>query len=179
MTIAQLFSIAKPITFLIAASFAACIAADAGNAAEKAAVFGFELEHGSLVPGAPDSHEAEERRAAMISERLRDHLAGAGFQVVDTGPVAEKAAGANLQACGNCADDFAREIGARYVFTGAVYKVSELVLSMRVIVRDAIVAKPVTSAVVDLRGNTDESWRRGIDYLYLNVLASRLEMLTK
>ena len=91
----------------------------------------------------------------------------------------QKAAAANLQFCGNCADGFAQELGARYAFTGVVFKVSELVLSMNVVVRDAQTSKPVTSAVVDLRGNTDESWRRGIDYLYKNVLSSRLEGLIK
>lgn len=179
MTLTQLFSIAKPVTFLFTASFAACMAANAGQAAEKAAVFEFELEHGSLVPGAPDTHKIDELRARVISGRLRDHLAESGFEVVDIGPVAKKAAGANLQACGNCADDFAREIGAHYALTGVVYKVSELVLSMKVVVRDALEAKPVAVANVDFRGNTDEAWRRGIDYLYRNVLASRLEMLNK
>ncbi len=80
--------------------------------------------------------------------------------------MAEKAAAANLQSCGDCADDFARELGADYAVTGVVYKVSELVLSMNVRVRDAASSTPLTSAVVDMRGNTDRIWRRAIDYLY-------------
>lgn len=178
MTLTQLFSIAKPITFLIVASFGASAAATA-YAAEKAAVFEFELTHGDLVPGAPNSSKIDRMRAGMVTDRLRDHLAESGFEVVDVAPVASKAAAFNLHSCGNCADDFAREVGARYVFTGTVYKVSELILSIKVVVRDAETAQPVTSAAVDLRGNTDESWRRGIDYLYGNVLSTRLEALNK
>ncbi|ESZ28021.1 hypothetical protein X734_10525 [Mesorhizobium sp. L2C084A000] len=34
-------------------------------------------------------------------------------------------------------------------------------------------------ASVDSRGNTDETWRRGIDRLYKNVLSSKLEKLFK
>ena len=94
------------------------------------------------------------------------------FDVVDIAPSPRRLRAANLQACGNCADKFARELGADYAFTGFVYKVSELVLSMSVFVHDAAMSKPVTSATVDLRGNTDESWRRGVDYLYRNVLSA-------
>jgi hypothetical protein len=34
-------------------------------------------------------------------------------------------------------------------------------------------------ASVDLHGNTGETWRRGIDCLYKNVLSSKLEKLFK
>ena len=142
-------------------------------------MFRFELRQGDLVPGAPTKREAEEQRLGMITQRLRDHLAKSGFDPVDTAPLAEKAAAANLQACGDCADDFARELGAGYAFTGVVYKVSELILSMSVMVHDAQTSQPMTSATVDLRGNTDKSWRRAIDYLYRNVLSARLEILKK
>ena len=72
MTITQLFPIATPVTFLLVASFGACGAANDGQAAEKAAVFEFELQHGSLVPGVPDRREAEEARLRMVGERLRE-----------------------------------------------------------------------------------------------------------
>lgn len=175
MTLAQLFRIAKPGAFL----FTAGLSAGAVQAADRVAVFEFELQHGDLVPGAPSNMEAQDRRRAMITARLRDHLAKSGFDVVDTQPLAAKAAAANLQACGNCADDFARELGAEYAFTGVVYKVSELILSMSVFVHEAATSRPVAGATVDLRGNTDESWRRAIDYLYRNVLAARLERLSR
>ena len=179
MNLKQLSSIATPITFLLAASLIATAVASPAHAAGKVAVFEFELEHGDLVPGVPSKKEAEDKRRATVSERLRDHLAKSGFEVVDAEPFAEKAAAANLQACGDCADDFARELGADYAFTGVVYKVSELVLSMSVLVHDARTSQPVAVATVDMRGNTDESWRRAIDYLYRNVLSARLEKLNK
>ena len=179
MNLTQRFSIATPITFLLTASLVAAVVASPAHGAGKVAVFEFELEHGDLVPGVPSKKEAEDKRRETVSERLRDHLAKSGFEVVDTRPFAEKAAAANLQACGDCADDFARELGADYAFTGVVYKVSELVLSMSVLVHDAATSQPVAVATVDMRGNTDESWRRAIDYLYRNVLSARLEKLNK
>jgi hypothetical protein len=163
-------------TFLFLACLGATLAP--ALAVETAAVFEFQLQHGDLGPGAPQKAEAEAARLKMVSERLRGLLAGR-FEVKDIAPVAARAAAANLQACGDCADGFAQEIGADYAVTGVVYKVSELVLSINVYVHDAAASKPLTGATVDLRGNTDESWRRGIDYLYKNMLAARLEKLTK
>jgi Protein of unknown function (DUF2380) len=178
MRLTQLFSFANPLTILFASALAWPFAGWPATAAEKAAVFDFELMHGSLVPGAPNPREAEEKRLKLIGDRLRDHLAKSGrFTIVDIAPVAAKAAAANLQACGDCADTFAHELGANYAFTGFVHKVSELILSMNVYVHETATSASVASASVDMRGNTDESWRRGIDYLYENVLSPRLEKM--
>ena len=157
-----------------------CLLVGQGHAAEKAAVFEFELIRSNVIPGVPENEEAEQLRLRMIGKRLRGHLGKSGrFELIDIAPVAKKAAATNLQSCGNCADGFAREIGARYAFTGTVQKVSELILNINVYVHEAATSKRVTVASVDLRGNTDESWRRGIDYLYKNMLSVRLDKLIK
>ena len=179
MTLAKPHTIATPISSLFAAAFVIAAFTGAAAAAQKVAVFPFELDQGDVVPGTPDKHEAEQKRLAATTQSLRDLLAKSGFEMIDTAPVAEKAAAANLQSCGDCADGFANELGADYAVTGVVYKVSELVLSMNVRVHDAASSTPLTSAVVDMRGNTDESWRRAISYLYRNVLSARLEKLKK
>ena len=179
MNLTQLSSIATPKALLLAATLLAGTVSPPACAAGKVAVFEFELQQGSIVPGVPSKKEAEDKRRAMVTERLRELLTKSGFEVVDSKAFAEKVASANLQSCGNCADDFARELGADYAFTGFVYKVSELVLSMSVRVHEAATSQPVTSATVDLRGNTDESWQRAIDFLYRRVLSARLEQLNK
>ena len=179
MSLTRLGEIATPLRGVLAASFCVAALATPSYASQKAAIFDFELQHGDPVPGTPERREAEARRLKMTSERLRELFAGSGYAVIDVGPVAAKAAAANLQACGDCADGLAAELGADYAVTGVVYKVSELILSMNVRVHDAASSKPLTSAVVDMRGNTDESWRRAVDYLYKNVLSPRLEKLQK
>jgi Protein of unknown function (DUF2380) len=149
-------------------------------AGEKIAVFEFEIIRSNVIAGVREHRNAEQKRLAMIAGRLRQQLAASGqFDLVDIAPAAGKAAAANLQSCGNCADDFARELGASYAVTGTVQKVSELILNINVYVHDAAASKFVTGATVDLRGNTDESWRRGIDYLYKNVLSPRLLKLKR
>ena len=49
-------------------------------------------------------------------------------------------------------------------------KVSNLILDINVTVRDAATRELLFAASVDIRGNTDESWRRGIRYLIENRL---------
>jgi hypothetical protein len=149
-------------------------------ARDKVAVFEFEIIRSNVIAGVPENREAEQKRLTMIGARLRQRLAASGqFILVDIAPAAARAAAANLQSCGGCADDFAKELGAAYAVTGTVQKVSELILNINVYVHDAAAGKLVTGATVDLRGNTDESWRRGIDYLYKNVLSPRLLKLKK
>ena len=161
---------------------AICLLAFASPCAggEKIAVFEFEIIRSNVIAGVPENRKAEALRLAMISARLRGQLSASGqLELVDIAPVAGKAAAANLRSCGGCADDFARELGAAYAFTGTVQKVSELILNINVYVHDAATSQPLAVATVDLRGNTDESWRRGIDYLYKNILAPRLLKLKR
>ena len=51
-----------------------------------------------------------------------------------------------------------------------VQKVSNLILNMKVYIRDAHTGQLVTSMSVDLRGNTDETWFRAASYLLRNRL---------
>jgi hypothetical protein len=67
----------------------------------------------------------------------------------------------------------AAELSADWAVTSTIQKVSNLTLNMDIYVRDVESGElvQVTSAVI--RGNTDESWRRGLDWLIRNRL--RLE----
>ena len=145
---------------------------------EKTAVFDFEIIRSNVIAGVREDRAAEVGRLAMIGARLREQLAADGrFDLVDIAPAAARAAASNLQSCGGCAGDFAKELGAGIAVTGTVQKVSELILNINVYMRDAETHQPLAVVSVDIRGNTDESWRRGIDYLYKNVLTPRLAKL--
>ena len=172
--------LSNPAKSIVSAVVCLLVFASAALAGDKAAVFDFEIIRSNVIAGVPEDREAEAKRLAMIGARLREKLSASGqFELVDIAPVADKAAASNLRSCGGCADDFARELGAAYAFTGTVQKVSELILNINVYVHDAATSQPLAAASVDLRGNTDESWRRGIDYLYKNVLAPRLLKLKR
>ena len=132
----------------------------------RAAVFNFELVDSSLEGAMTGPKQAEVDRLAMLSERLRAGLAeNARYEVLDIARVAERAGAQNLQACGGCDAKLAAELGADLAVTGTVQKVSNLILNINIYVRDAGTGALVQAASADIRGNTDESWRRGLDWL--------------
>jgi len=143
----------------------------AGAQERSAAVFDFALVDTSRADPlkAPD---AEHRlRMTQASERLRARLTESGrYRVVDIAPVTREAHASNLQACGACDVTFADRVGADLSVTGTVYKVSNLILNMMIFVRDAKTGGNVAVMQADMRGDTDESWLRAVDWLVRNRL---------
>ena len=161
----RLFTLPLVVALLLGAS------APVGATVPKAAVFDFELVDTSLEGATNGPRADEQARLLRVGDQLRQRLTQSGrFAVVDTAPVAAEAHGSNLQACGGCDVDFARKLGADLAITGTVQKVSNLILNMNITVRDAITGKPVAAMSADMRGNTDESWTRALDYLVRNRL---------
>jgi hypothetical protein len=146
----------------------------------RLAVFNFELIDTSLQGQMHGTKPEELQRLVKISEALRLDLGKNGrYEVLNLGPVAAKAANANLQACGGCDVSFARDIGADVAITGTVQKISELILNLNLYLRDANSGKAIASMSADIRGNTDESWLRGLNYLIRNRLPATLEKITQ
>ena len=83
-----------------------------------------------------------------------------------------KAAG-HLYGCNGCEAEIARSLGADFAFTGTVKKVSNLILVINLYVRDAATEKVILAFSVDVRGNTDKSWSRGVSYIVRNRLLPR------
>ncbi|MEA2883210.1 MAG: hypothetical protein QOH32_2466 [Bradyrhizobium sp.] len=137
----------------------------------KAAVFDFELLDTSLQGEMDGPRGDEQQRLIRTSEQIRKGLAESGkFAVLDIAPVSEAAHAANLQACGGCDVDLAQKLGADLAITGVVQKVSNLILSLNIYLRDAHTGRLITSMSADFRGNTDESWQRTASYLLRNRL---------
>jgi hypothetical protein len=137
----------------------------------KAAVFDFELLDTSLQGEMDGPRGDEQQRLIRASEQIRKGLAESGkFTVLDIAPVNAAAHASNLQACGGCDVDLAQKLGADLAFTGVVQKVSNLILSLNIYLRDTRTGRLVTSMSADFRGNTDESWQRTASYLLRNRL---------
>jgi hypothetical protein len=66
---------------------------------------------------------------------------------------------------GGCDADFAQKLGAELSITGTVQKVSNLILNINLYARVVATRAPLVAMSVDIRGNTDESWSRGLEYL--------------
>lgn len=135
----------------------------------KLAAFDLEWIDTSLE-GEVNGPRADERaRLLAASVQLRRELAqSARFDLVDMTDLNVAARSQNLQACGGCDVDLARQAGADLVLTGVVQKVSNLILNMNLYLRDVHTGQIVKAMSADLRGNTDESWSRATLYLVRN-----------
>ncbi len=86
------------------------------------------------------------------------------------GIVADQARRMDMRTCNGCDVDLARKAGARISVTGWVQKVSNLILNINLVARDVATGQVIGAGSVDIRGNTDESWSRGLSYLMRNRL---------
>jgi hypothetical protein len=139
--------------------------------AQAVAVFDFELIDTSLEGAINGLRGDEQTRLGRLSDQLRQRLAESGrFSLVDVTPIADEARESNLQACGGCDTRLAKRVGAELAITGTVQKVSNLILNMNIYIRDVSSGGTVAAMSADMRGNTDESWSRTLDWLIRNRL---------
>jgi hypothetical protein len=139
--------------------------------AQSIAVFDFELIDTSLEGAIRGARPDEQERLAHLSDQLRQLLRDSGrFSLVDITPIAREAQASNLQACGGCDMHLAQRIGAGLAITGTVQKVSNLILNMNIYVRDVSSGATTAAMSADMRGNTDETWSRTLDWLVRNRL---------
>jgi hypothetical protein len=117
------------------------------------------------LEGATNGPRADETaRLVRLGDQLRMLVTNSGkFEVIDIAPVRMEARKINLQACGGCDADFAQKLGAEVSITGTVQKVSNLIINLYA--RVVATREPLVAMSVDIRGNTDESWSRGLGYL--------------
>jgi uncharacterized protein DUF2380 len=120
----------------------------------------------------------KEARLAMASQRLREALIKEElYNVIDSAPVAQlirtEAERQSMLGCNGCEVDIARQAGADRILLAWVQKVSNLILNVNIEVRDAKTGKAVLVKSVDLRGNTDQSWQRGIDSMVRDMVEKK------
>lgn len=112
----------------------------------------------------------QHERAGMISDELRGLLRERQlYRVTDNAPadklIAELGALQDLSACNGCELRVGRKLGVERVGVCWVQKVSNLILNVNLRVEDVADGKTVFERSVDIRGNTDLSWRRGVKAL--------------
>lgn len=108
----------------------------------------------------------ETDRLVLLEEEVRTQFTNQGLTLLDLAPIAEELESTtNPGNCYGCEIRMARKLGADYVLVGVVQKVSNLILTMNLVMRDVGTEKVVAYRVVDIRSNSDESWLRGIRYI--------------
>jgi len=112
------------------------------------------------------ARDDETARTRLLEEAVRDRFAEAGYAFMDLAPIADTLAQTvNPANCYGCDIRMGKALGAEYILVGEVQKVSNLILTMNLTLRDVGTGKMVLGRSVDIRSNTDESWLRGINYL--------------
>ncbi|MEX3638139.1 DUF3280 domain-containing protein [Paraburkholderia sp. BR14320] len=117
-----------------------------------------------------DTNRVQAARIEMVSNAVRAQLdASQRYRVADNGRaselIARLGAAQDLTTCDGCARQVGRALGVEQVGVCWVQKVSNLILNLNLRVEDVASGRTLFQRSVDIRGNTDLSWRRGASAL--------------
>jgi|GEM_PF-304130 len=129
----------------------------------------FLNDHADLEP----TTSAERARLASTESAFKAQLEASGrykFVSIPAEVAAKIAVGPEIGGCGGCEFSYGAKLGADYAAWIVVQKVSDLILNMNVYMVGVPAKKIAFVRSVDIRGNTDESWARGMAYLVKNYL---------
>lgn len=120
--------------------------------------------------GAYDGERPDQTaRTRLLEEKTRQRFREEGFILLANDPIAgELARTTNPADCYGCEQRMAERLGADYVLVGEVQKVSNLILSMNLVLTDVRTGPTLRALAVDIRSNTDDSWLRGLNYIFKN-----------
>lgn len=134
-------------------------------------LLGFELRGDDTVQSLQE-HDAEviETSDQYLQETLNNDTS---FEVIDTPEsqalLAEARQKFNLERCNGCEFDLAEKVDARYVVVPWVFRMSVLIQTLYIEVRDVKTQNTVLRVVRDYRGNTEKAWQRAIDSAVLEI----------
>jgi hypothetical protein len=134
----------------------------------------FELVNEMRDYETEESQASQQRRLVLISDALRREFDQRGmYRTADNSAaaqlIADQQARQDLRNCNGCELDIGRALRADVVILGWVQKVSNLILNLNIEAKDVASGKTLYTKSVDLRGNTDKSWLRGITYMVDSV----------
>jgi hypothetical protein len=150
----------------------------AADAPKRVAVLDIELLKADYLPDAHTVTTEERRRLDMVAELIRTRLREEGYDPVPAAATQEAIREASplqrLHACNGCERVIARSLSADWVLVGWVQFVSNLILNLNVVAIDVETGASVAHAFVDLRGNTERTWRHATSYMLDHILVDRL-----
>ncbi len=158
----------RSIVFILTLAFSL---APASGRPLKAVVFDLELLDTSYESERGERPD-QTRRLDIASAELRRLLSESGqLRLVDLSLQASRIRKESpLFKCNGCDEDIARDMGADIEVTSVVQKTSNLILSFSATIKDVPSGRILRAGSVDIRGNTDEMWLRGIGWLVRNRL---------
>ena len=141
----------------------------------------FELINEMREYETEESQAAQERRLVLISDALRREFDQRGmYRTADNSAaaklIADQKVRQDLRNCNGCEFDIGRSLGADVIILGWVQKISNLILNVNIEVKDVASGKTLYTKSVDLRGNTDNSWLRGIHYMVDSIAEKKQQL---
>ena len=127
----------------------------------------FQNDHESQEP----TSESEIKRILSIETTLKSELetSGSNIFIPLSGDITSKVKeGQPIGECGGCEFDYGNILNADISAWILVQKVSNLILNINLYMVDVKDKKIILTQSVDIRGNTDVSWTKGIKYLIKN-----------
>ncbi|WP_417683712.1 DUF3280 domain-containing protein [Roseibium sp.] len=110
--------------------------------------------------------EDETARVALLEDLIVQRFSEEGIRFMDLAPIAKKLENTvNPANCYGCDVRMGKALGADFILVGVVQKVSNLIISMNLVLRDVETGETVRARSVDVRSNTDQSWSRGMRYI--------------
>ncbi len=131
------------------------------------AVLPFEINDTSGEVGGTARHEA---MLAGLTRVVSAAIADSGLYAVvpDEGvwrAIAQVNSGTFLRACNGCEIDIAQRAGADQVLVGWIWKVSTLVGTLHIEIKDVATGRTVYARVFDFRGDNEKAWQRAAAYM--------------
>jgi Protein of unknown function (DUF2380) len=169
---------------MIRAFLAACafvFAAGTTSAAQKAAVFPFDLvipaKEEDFFMGAAKPNPAEQVRLKLVyDEFVRMMTAAGSIEAVDLAPIAaEIEAKAPIYECKGCEFDLAKKVKADIAYIVVLEKASDTLLNFSLTEVDVARASVVRRASAVVNGNTDDAWLGVVRWIVRNRLLAKKE----
>jgi hypothetical protein len=110
--------------------------------------------------------EDETARVGLLEDLIATRFENEGLVLMNLAPIADTLENTvNPANCYGCDVRMAKKLGADFVLVGVVQKVSNLIISMNLVLRDTETGAVAKARSVDVRSNTDQSWSRGMRYI--------------
>ncbi len=138
----------------------------------RLALFDIELQDTSHEGERDGLREDQQLRLKLLNAEAKRLFENTGrYKLVDISSAAEEIEKFRpLTRCNGCDIDIAKRFEAEYVVLGVVHKVSNLILEIHLYLRDTKTGQVLNHMHTNIRGNTDESWLRGLRWLIKNRL---------
>ena len=131
---------------------------------QKVAFVGFRIINDAIEPVS----EAEKNRAKLLDRILVKQLQNTGrfeFVPIPTAIAEEIDKGPFIGECNGCEIDYGKKVGADLIAWGTIQKVSNLILNLNVYMGSVQSGQMTYIKSVDIRGNNDRSWTKGLEWL--------------